>query len=223
MRRFITLATLLFLIASCSGGAAPAETSTTTSPTTAATSPTTTPSSTATTSTEAPGDGPAVPALECRSLVTTPEIEDTLDIWNRPSGEMNTVGISRGEVCGEVIDGHDEVYVRLEPGEPGDFAPGAQLVGVTGEPVSGVGDEALWFGEVDAAGNGVQGVLSVHQSTSLGELYFRIALGRPDLDGAAQQEVAKTLALAALPRFPGVGPSLPEPCEIECPPSGFYH
>ena len=90
---------------------------------------------------------------------------------------------------------------------------GAELIGVTGEAVSGVGDLALWFGGAQAEGGGDAGVLSVATQTPLGALVFRIVLGRTDLDSSEQLEVAKTLALSALPRFPGVEVEQPAPPE----------
>ena len=77
--------------------------------------------------------------------------------------------------------------------------------------MSGVGDDARWFGGTAAEGGGTAGILSVRQSTSLGALHFRIGLGRPDLDSAEQLDIAKELALGALPRFPGVELQEPEP------------
>ena len=41
----------------------------------------------------------------------------------------------------EQLDVDERVFVRIEPGAPGDFEPGAELLGVPGEPVSAVGDE----------------------------------------------------------------------------------
>ena len=109
-----------------------------------------------------------------------------------------------GEACKERLANDGDFSVEILPGDPGDFEPGASVIGVSGEPVSGVGDEALWFGGADAEGGGTIGALSVRQDTSVGALNFRIFLGRPDLDSAAQLEIAKNVALSALPRFPGV-------------------
>jgi hypothetical protein len=78
------------------------------------------------------------------------------------------------------------------------------LIGVSGEPVNGVGDEALWFGGQESEAGGDVGVIAVRLETSLGDLHVRIFVGRPDLDSAEQLDIAKTLALAALPRFPGL-------------------
>jgi hypothetical protein len=98
----------------------------------------------------------------------------------------------------------DRVFVLIQPGDPDDFEPGGRLLGVTGEPVSDVGDEARWFGGGGADGGGTAGVLSVRQDTRLGVLYFRVGLGRPDLTSGEQLAVATKLASRALPRFPGL-------------------
>jgi hypothetical protein len=150
-------------------------------------------------------EGVYVPPLKCFTLLTDDEIEEALD-------GSGLFGHGQGEVCTKQLADDERFFVRREPGAPGDFEPGAVLLGVPGEPVSGVGDEALWFGGTGAEGGGTSGILSVHQSTSLGELHFRIALGRPDLDSAEQRDIAKELALRALPRFPGVEP---EPVTFE--------
>jgi hypothetical protein len=151
---------------------------------------------------------PDVPPLECFTLLTDDEIEEAL-------GESGLYGHGQGEVCTKQLADDERFFVRTEPGAPGDLEPGAELLGVPGEPVSAVGDEARWFGGTGAEGGGTSGILSVHQSTSLGELYFRIALGRPDVDSAEQRDIAKELALRALPRFPGVEQPEPEPLTFE--------
>ena len=156
---------------------------------------------------EGPTPGPErsdVPAVDCGPLLTTDELEEALGVFDRPAGERNSIRFAQGEVCSEQLDADERVFVRIEPGAPGDFEPGAGLLGVPGEPVSAVGDEARWFGGEGSEAGGDVGALSVRQDTSLGALRFRIFLGRPDLDSAAQLEIAKNLALSALPRFPGV-------------------
>jgi hypothetical protein len=141
-----------------------------------------------------------VPPVSCEPLITDDEVDVALGVTGLPS-MMRFAG---GEACNERLANDGDFFVEILPGDPSDFEAGASLMGVSGQPVGGVGDEALWFGGGDAEGGGSVGALSVHQDTSLGALHFRIALGRPDLDSAAQLEVAKTVALSALPRFPGV-------------------
>ncbi len=149
---------------------------------------------------------PGVQRLYCPPLLPTDaEIEEAL-------GEEGTWVHGQGEVCTKELVTDERFFVRIEPGAPGDLEPGAELLSVPGEPVSGVGEDARWFGGTGAEGGGTSGILSVRQSTSLGALHFRITLGRPDLSSAEQLEIAKKLALGALPRFPGVEP---EPVTFE--------
>jgi hypothetical protein len=143
---------------------------------------------------------PDVPPVVCEPLITDHEVDDALGVTGLPS-MMRFAG---GEACREALALDGEVFIEILPGGPGDFEPGASLIGISGQPVSGVGDEALWFGGTTAEGGGNVGTLSVRQDTSLGVLHFRITLGRPDLDSTAQLEIAKNVALSALPRFPGV-------------------
>jgi hypothetical protein len=147
-----------------------------------------------------------VPRLRCGTLMqlTDKDIEEAL-------GEKGTWLHGQGEVCTKELVTDERFFVRMEPGAPGDLEPGADLLGVPGEPVSAVGDDARWFGGTGAEGGGTVGILSVRQSTSLGALHFRIALGRPDLSSAEQLDKAKNLALSALPRFPGVVVEQSEP------------
>jgi len=150
-----------------------------------------------------------VPPLKCFSLLDNEEIEEAL-------GERGFGGRGQGwEVCRWQLVADERVFVGMEPGTPGDLEPGAELLGVPGEPVSAVGDDARWFGGTGAEGGGTAGILSVRQSTSLGALHFRIGLGRPDLDSAEQLDIAKELALGALPRFPGVEQPEPEVVTFE--------
>lgn len=140
--------------------------------------------------------------LDCRSLLTTDEVDLAL-------ASTAWIETSRGESCLSQLLEDSEVFVQIGPGQPNEFQPGAELIGVTGQPVPGVGDIALWFGGTQAQGDGDAGVLSVAQQTPLGALIFRIVLSRPDLASAQQLELAKAVALSALPRFPGV--QLPPP------------
>jgi hypothetical protein len=152
--------------------------------------------------TDAPSDDdverPDIPPVDCNTVMHTEDVEVALDVWNRPADERGTFRYSRGEVCEERIAADERVYVRLEPGTPGDFSDDAELVGATGESVDGVGTAARWFDGSDEGG------LAVHQTTTLGQLYFRILLRRPELDGDGRLAVATKLAHIMLPRFPGV-------------------
>jgi len=145
---------------------------------------------------------PDVDAVDCEPLFTLEEVDNALG-WSIGDDRPGPILTARGEVCQHRLLADQDVFVQIQPGEPGDFEPGASVIGVSGEPVAAVGDEARWFGGEDSEAGGDVGALSVRQNTSLGAIYFRIFVGRPDLDSAAQLEIAKTLALSALPRFPG--------------------
>ena len=80
------------------------------------------------------------------------------------------------------------------------------LDGVSGQAVAEVGDAAAWF-------SGETSTLSVGAEGSFGVLIFRVTVSRPDLDDGERQEAAKALALAALPRFPGIEVEAPPPPE----------
>ncbi|MBI2912935.1 MAG: hypothetical protein HYY03_03345 [Chloroflexi bacterium] len=84
-----------------------------------------------------------------------------------------------------------EVFLRIEPGSPEDLESGAEIEGVRGETVSGVGEEAAWF-------DGEPAVLSVRQ----GDVYLRIVLNMPDATRAERLEIAKGLAATAAERLP---------------------
>jgi hypothetical protein len=153
---------------------------------------------------ERPTPGPErldVPPVNCGPLITLEEVDDALGVTGQLASIFEFAG---GEACSEVLADDEDFFVRIEPGDPGDFEPSASVIGVSGEPVPAVGDEARWFGGQGSEAGGDVGALSVRQDTSLGALHFRIFLGRPDLDSTAQLEIAKNLALSALPRFPGV-------------------
>ena len=97
------------------------------------------------------------------------------------------------------------LYVRLEPGSADDLEAGAEMEGVAGEPVTGVGDEAAWFDGVEAPSHHFDfedtvslGVLSFRQ----GDVYLRVMLNLPAVDGDAQLEIAKGVAAKAIERLP---------------------
>ncbi|MCH8814690.1 MAG: hypothetical protein IH957_06255 [Chloroflexi bacterium] len=175
-----------------------------------------------------PNSGTPTPAPEsadvspvaCGPLLTTEEVDDALG-WSIGDDRGGPILTARGEVCLHRLIGDADVFVQIQPGDPDDFEPGAFVIGVPGESLSAVGEEALWFGGEDSEAGGDIGVISVRQNTSLGALHFQIFLGRPDLDSAAQREIAKTLALAALPRFPGVEVEQPEPELVTFEPEPF--
>ncbi len=82
---------------------------------------------------------------------------------------------------------------------------GAELEGVLGEPAPGIGDEAVWFDGVQLPSHHFDfedivtlGILSLRQ----GDVYLRIMLNLPEMDSAAQLEVAEGVAALAIPRLP---------------------
>lgn len=153
-------------------------------------------------STEASPYNPDVQPVNCRSILTTDDVDLALDVWDRAGGPASTFGYTKGETCRDVIDGDERSFVQLEPGDPSDFDPAAVFFGGSGRPADGVGDGAVWF-----AGSGEEayaGLLAVRRDTPLGMLYFRLGLGRPELDDASRLALAVDLARTMLPRFPGV-------------------
>lgn len=159
---------------------------------------TTTPTTTADTTPDGPGANSEVPPVDCGPLITTDEAFEALDVL----GGMSQV--SQNEVCHETWSDDESFYVQIGPGSPNDFVPGAIIIGVTGETVSDLGDEAIWFGGPDAEDGGAYGVVAVRQATQHGDLYYRVVLGRPNVDEATQREITIGLARTALSRFPGV-------------------
>ncbi|MET1002407.1 MAG: hypothetical protein ABWZ15_11400, partial [Acidimicrobiia bacterium] len=157
--------------------------------------------STTTTTTTPPQEGAVdgVPAIDCAELLNNDDIELALGIDERPDDERDSLGFAQNEVCSETLVVDESVFVRVEPGEPDDFAS------ASGDPVRGVGDEAVWSGADD------EGTLAVRQATELGTLYYRIVLGRPDLADDEQRDIATEVAQNALSRFPGV---TQEPTEV---------
>ncbi len=129
-------------------------------------------------------------------LVTPEEADEAL-------GEFVT-GFPCGTLNGQ-WQADSGLYLRLEPGSSEDLLAGAEMEGVAGEPVSGIGDEAAWFDGVQVPSHHFAfsetvalGVLSLRQ----GDVYLRIMLNLPAVDGAAQLEIAKGVAAKAIERFP---------------------
>ena len=84
--------------------------------------------------------------------------------------------MSGGEACTwqhDPVSGAEGASVGVHPGAPEDFLPGAEVDGAVAQPVSEIGDVAVWFEAVD------RGVLSVVTRTSLGYLFVRVTVNRP--------------------------------------------
>jgi len=142
-----------------------------------------------------------VPFFSCAPILSEDAIDTALDLDERVNA--STFILEQGESCTVRVADDEDYFVSVRPSHPDDFAPGATVSGVEGSPVAGLGDAALWFGGSDTFSGGAAGSLSVAKETPLGTLAFRIVLGRPDLDSAAQLEVARRVAEIALDRFPG--------------------
>lgn len=151
--------------------------------------------------TEAQGSGElaGVEAIDCTGLLTFEEVEEALGV----SGEDSPFQMTQEEACVNALIDRDDVFVVVRPGSPDDFTPGALQIGVTGEPVSGVGETALWFGGELAEGGGTVGLLAVRQPTSLGVLHFQIVLGRPDATDRHAHRSSAGLDGAGNPGRPG--------------------
>jgi hypothetical protein len=99
-----------------------------------------------------------------------------------------------------------EIYVEIQQGDPADLEVGAEMEGVVGQPLPGLGDEAVWFAGVPRQGSFTApheaGVLSVRQ----GGGFFRVLLAVPDAD-VGTQDIVKGLVTKALSRLPGGSPA----------------
>ena len=147
--------------------------------------------------------GPQISPIDGCTLLEDSEVEEALGVLDE--GHVGFLIGGGGESCdwqlklgGEVVEGS----VQLAPGDPNDFAVGAQIDGKEGVPVPGVGDFAVWF----RAETG--GALSVVQETDVGYLFLRVALNRPEVNDSARLEIVKGLAAAAIERIQ-IGPAPP--------------
>lgn len=108
-----------------------------------------------------------------------------------------------------------EIFVALAQGLPTGFGDGVELEGVVGEPVPGVGDEAMWFAGVEEqvfGGSVETGILNVRTGLS----HFAIVVGLPDTSPEEQLGIAKRLALGVTSRLAGDGVVVTrEPTEAE--------
>ena len=170
-----------------------------------------------TTSDTLPEDLLLVEPVECASLLTFDEVEVALGL-DQVAGPSGLFVFNRGEVCVHTPDPDQNNFVRTEPGHPNDFEAGATVAGVPGEAIEGVGNTALWFRGTDPESGADLRVISVAEETTLGWLYFRVAVAREGADEPTMREAVRTLALAALPRFPGV---VTEPELVEFEPGSF--
>ncbi len=101
-----------------------------------------------------------------------------------------------------------EIYVTAAMGAESDFEPGAEIDGVRGRPIVGIGDEAAWFEAVPGGG----AFASPHDTDIIavrsGRAMFRIVTALPDFDRTEQIDATTHLALEALNRLPGADSSV---------------
>ena len=137
---------------------------------------------------------PAYAPLDCNALTT---FEDIDTVFGVEGENRDVITFGQGERCRRSLADDDDYWVEVEPGDPADFDEAAQFAGATGTRVTGVGDDAVWFGGPETS------VLTTFKDTEFGGIYFRIRLSRPDTGPDAELELVKGLAATILPRFPG--------------------
>lgn len=157
-------------------------------------------------------DRPAVDPIRGCDLLTDEVLLAALGSEQRGLDQMGNSKRGQGEACTARLAIDNAYRVSIEPGEPSDFAPGATLDGHQGVPVDDVGDSTVWFPGPDDDGHTAQ--LAVHRVTPIGDLVFRVAIGRPDLAPEAQLPYVSAAARELLPLFPHVQSEPPEPEEL---------
>jgi hypothetical protein len=161
--------------------------------------------------------GEPKPIADLCDLVTDEEADDVLDPY-RGSHPATQDEIFVTDNFAEPVDLSEpgnasckklilaEIYLEIQQGDPADFEVGAEMEGVVGQPVPGLGDEAVWFARVPRQGSFAApheaGVLSVSQGGGL----FRVLLAIPDA-GAGAQDIVQGLVAKALNRLPGGSPT----------------
>jgi len=134
-----------------------------------------------------PTDSSTLPEITSLCDLVTPEdVRDVLGASVSGSTEFKDVSCGYSTAVGPL---------NIERGSPQDFEVGVGpfRTGELGEPVSSIGDEAAWFGNV--SGNNTMTV-------GKGDFYFQIRLFDTEVDGATQLEVAKELAARGVERLP---------------------
>ncbi len=117
-------------------------------------------------------------------LVTPEEVEEALGESVTDTRDLDTVS------C--LYSTAPKNSVSIERGSQQILEEGIYGADASREPVSGIGDEAAWFGDVAPR------YLSVRQ----GDFYFQVRLNLPDVDSSTQLEIAKDLAAKAVERLP---------------------
>ncbi len=161
-----------------------------------------------TTPTDVATPAPASDTPAATLVVTPADIGSFCDLVTPEEADVALGEFVTGFPCG-TLNGQWQaasgIYLRLEPGSSEDLEAGAEMEGVAGEPVTGIGDEAAWFPGVEGPTHHVffddtvsLGILSFRS----GDVYLRVMLNLPAVDSAAQLEVAKGVAATAVDRLP---------------------
>ena len=95
-----------------------------------------------------------------------------------------------------------EIYVTASMAAGTDFGPDAQIDGVDGSPISGIGDEAIWFADVPGGGSFAAPHDTDIVAVRWGRAAYRVVLALPDLSPSEQRDAVTALALTALTRLP---------------------
>ncbi len=120
-------------------------------------------------------------------LVTPEEVEEALGEPVTDTRDLETVSCRYSTSPTSSVSIEIGSQQTFEEGIYGEYAASGR------EPVSGIGDEAAWFGLVAPF------FLAVRQ----GDFYFQVRLLLPDeVDNATQLEIAKGLAAKAVERIP---------------------
>jgi hypothetical protein len=155
--------------------------------------------------------GPDVPPVDTCQVLELEEIDVALGLTELPVNQRSFFTFSRDEGCewrhddGSAEGGN---AIRIEPGDPADFLPDAQLSGVGARDVVDLGLAAAWYGATS------NGVLSVASESAFGYLFVRIGVDRPDIGDEERLEVARDVVAIVLPRMPGMEAARPDPEDI---------
>jgi hypothetical protein len=155
---------------------------------------------------------PQVPPIRACDLLTLDETDEALGMLDLPMDERNFFTRGGREGCSwqrdaPADDPAEARALQISPGNPDDFLPEARVAEVPGRTVQGIWLDGRWFGAS-------AGVLSIVADSSLGLLFVRVAVERPDLDDVGRLAVASKVAGQALPRFPGMEAVKPEPALV---------
>ncbi|MCP3973172.1 MAG: DUF3558 domain-containing protein [bacterium] len=96
-----------------------------------------------------------------------------------------------------------EIHVTAAMALESDFEPQAEIDGIIGAAIPGIGDQAVWFEDVPGGGSFASPHDTDIVSVRAGRAMFRIVIALPDLEPAEQRATAFYLALAALTHLPG--------------------